>query len=73
MPGLPELVEWQLLAGLQLLIEPYALITPLDLLGVSVGARRARWCQLDRGAVGAAGQLPVAAGGRGRDDRRHGG
>jgi hypothetical protein len=32
MPELPELVEWQLLAGLQLLIEPYALITPLDLL-----------------------------------------
>jgi integrase len=32
MPELPELVQWQLLAGLQLLIEPYALITPLDLL-----------------------------------------
>jgi integrase len=30
MPAVPELVEWQLLAGLQLLIEPYALITPLD-------------------------------------------
>ncbi len=35
MPELPELVEWQLLAGLQLLIEPYALITPLDLLGMA--------------------------------------
>jgi integrase len=35
MPAVPELVEWQLLAGLQLLIEPYALITPLDRLGMA--------------------------------------
>jgi integrase len=35
MPEVPELVEWQLLAGLQLLIEPYALITPPDRLGMA--------------------------------------
>jgi integrase len=44
MPELSELVEWQLLAGLQLLIEPYALITPLDLLG-------AAWSHVARAGV----------------------
>ena len=38
MPELPELVEWQLLAGLQLLIEPYALITAPDQLAVAWAA-----------------------------------
>ncbi|MGH3609932.1 MAG: hypothetical protein ACRDRD_17875, partial [Pseudonocardiaceae bacterium] len=45
MPELPELVEWQLLAGLQLLIEPYALITPPDRLGMA-------WADVARAGVG---------------------
>jgi integrase len=45
MPELPELVEWQLLAGLQLLIEPYALITPPDRLGTA-------WADVARADVG---------------------
>jgi integrase len=45
MPELPELIEWQLLAGLQLLIEPYALITPLDLLASA-------WAHVARSGVG---------------------
>ena len=44
MPELPELVEWQLLAGLQLLIEPYALITPPDRLGTA-------WADVARAGV----------------------
>ena len=44
MPELSELVEWQLLAGLQLLIEPYALITPPDRLGMA-------WADVARAGV----------------------
>ncbi len=35
MPAVPELVQWQLLAGLQLLIDPYAVATPLDRLAMA--------------------------------------
>ncbi len=45
MPELPELVEWQLLAGFQLLIEPYARITPPDRLGMA-------WADVARSGVG---------------------
>ena len=35
MPAVPELVEWQLLAGLQLLIEPYGVTMALDRLAMA--------------------------------------
>jgi len=45
MPELPELVEWELLGGLQLLIEQYALQTPLDFLASA-------WAHVARAGVG---------------------
>ena len=46
MPAVPELVEWQLLAGLQLLIEPYGVTMALDRLAMAwahVGRARVGW------------------------------
>ena len=68
MPELPELVEWQLLAGLQLLIEPYALMTPPDRLGMAWAHVARAGVALGAGDDAAAGHLRVAAGGRGRGD-----
>jgi integrase len=54
MPEVPELVEWQLLGGLQLLIEQYAVQTPLDMLASA-------WAHVARAEVGSVldlGQLP---------------
>jgi len=45
MPDLPELVEWELLGGLQLLIERYRVQTPLDHLASA-------WAHVERAKVG---------------------
>ena len=54
MPAVPELVEWQLLAGLQLLIEPYGVTMALDRLAMA-------WAHVGRARVGSVrelGELP---------------
>jgi hypothetical protein len=54
MPAVPELVEWQLLAGLQLLIEPYGVTMALDRLAMA-------WAHVARAGVGSVlelGELP---------------
>ena len=54
MPAVPELVEWQLLAGLQLLIEPYGVTMALDRLAMA-------WAHVARARVGSVlelGELP---------------
>ena len=54
MPAVPELVEWQLLAGLQLLIEPYGVTMALDRLAMA-------WAYVARARVGSVlelGELP---------------
>ena len=50
MPQVPELVEWQLLAGLQLLIEPYGVTMALDRLAMA-------WAHVARARVGSVRQL----------------
>ena len=45
MPAVCELVEWQLLAGLQLLIEPYGVTMALDRLAMA-------WAHVARAGVG---------------------
>jgi hypothetical protein len=45
MPEVPELLEWELLGGLQLLIERYAVQTPLDFLASA-------WAHVARAGVG---------------------
>jgi integrase len=44
MPALPELVEWQLLAGLGMVIAPFAVVTPLDRLSMA-------WAHVARAGV----------------------
>ena len=44
MPAVPELVEWQLLAGLQMVIAPFAVVTPLDRLSMA-------WAHVARAGV----------------------
>jgi integrase len=54
MPPVPELVEWQLLAGLQLLIEPYGVTMALDRLAMA-------WSHVATAGVGSVrelGELP---------------
>jgi hypothetical protein len=54
MPAVPELVEWQLLAGLQLLIEPYGVTMALDRLAMA-------WAHVARARIGSVlelGELP---------------
>ena len=54
MPAVPEVVEWQLLAGLQLLIEPYGVTMALDRLAMA-------WAHVARARVGSVlelGELP---------------
>ena len=54
MPAVPEFVEWQLLAGLQLLIEPYGVTMALDRLAMA-------WAHVARARVGSVrelGELP---------------
>ena len=54
MPPVPELVEWQLLAGLQLLIDPYGVTMALDRLAMA-------WAHVARARIGSVrelGELP---------------
>jgi hypothetical protein len=54
MPAVPELVQWQLLAGLQLLIEPYGVTMALDRLAMA-------WAHVASARVGSVrelGELP---------------
>jgi hypothetical protein len=61
MPPVPELVQWQLLAGLQLLIEPYRVTMALDRLAMA-------WAHVARARVGTVleladlGHVPVTEG-----------
>ena len=50
MPDVPELVQWQLLAGLQLLIEPYGVTMSLDRLAMA-------WAHVARARVGSVREL----------------
>jgi hypothetical protein len=50
MPAVPGLVEWQLLAGLQLLIEPYGVTMALDRLAMA-------WAHVARARVGSVREL----------------
>jgi integrase len=54
MPAVPALVEWQLLAGLQLLIDPYGVTMALDRLAMA-------WAHVARAGIGSVlelGELP---------------
>jgi integrase len=55
MPEVPDLVEWELLGGLQWLIEQYAVQTPLDFLGSA-------WAHVARGGVESVLELGVLPG-----------
>jgi hypothetical protein len=50
MPVVPELVQWQLLAGLQLLIDPYGVTMALDRLAMA-------WAHVAKTGVGSVGDL----------------